>query len=261
MTSTLVAVLVALLFGHTAVAQPTDAAARAALAPSGTLRAAINLGNPVLAQRAPDGSLRGVSVVLARALAERLGVPLDLIPFDSAGQVTDALAAGRWDIAFLARDPVRGQGIAFTDPYVLIEGAFVVRDQSAFRANADVDAPGVTIGVARGSAYDLFLTRALRHATLLRAVTGDDAAAAFLAGTGEVLAGVKSPLVKLVASTPGLRLLPGRFMAIEQTMGTPRDRDPVGLAALQAFMADMKRTGVVARGLNDTGQLDAEVAP
>lgn len=250
-----------LLLTGTAMAQTADPAAIKALAPTGTLRAAINFGNSVLAQRGPAGEPRGVSAALAAELARRLTVPLATIPFDGAGKVTDALASGVWDIAFLARDPVRGQGIAFTAPYVLIEGGYAVRAAAAFQTVEGVDAAGVQVAVAKGSAYDLYLTRALVSATLVRFPTGADAATAFLAGQNDALAGVKQPLEALTRQNPTLRMLPGRFMSIEQTMGTPKNRDPAGIAYLDAFIAEMKSSGFVARALAESGQHDAEVAP
>ena len=233
----------------------------AALAPTGTLRAAINFGNPVLAQRGPDGTARGVSAMLATELARRLGVPLAIVPFDSAGGVTGAVERGAYDVAFLAIDPVRGRGLDFTAPYVLIEGGYAVRRTSPVQVVDAVDSPGTHVAVATGSAYDLFLTRALQHATIVRLATGNDAAAAFLAGQHDVLAGVKSPLATLVRQNPVLRLLPGRFMAIEQAMAVVRGRDPAALATLQAFIAGMKSSGAIARALAETGQHDAQVAP
>ena len=234
---------------------------RQALAPTGTLRAAINFGNPVLAQRGPAGEPRGVSVALATELARRLGLPLAIVPFQQAGQVTDALPQNNYDICFLARDPVRGQGLDFTEPYVLIEGAYAVADSSRLNTVDAVDSEGTAIAVTKGSAYDLFLTRSLKHATLVRYADNAASGAAFLAGAQPVLASVKQPLAALVAANPGHRLVPGRIMSIEQTMGTPKGRDPAALATLQAFIADMKRTGFVQRALLDSGQPDAEVAP
>ena len=255
-----------LLLAGTAVAQvaPEVASEVASLAPTGRLRAAINFGNPVLAQRVdgvPGGVPGGVSVALATELARRLGVPLAIVPFESAGSVTDALPRGVYDVVFLAVDPVRGLGIAFTSPYVLIEGGYAVREGSPWATVEAVDAPGVEVAVAKGSAYDLYLTRALKNATLVRFPTGNEAGAAFVAGENDVLAGVKQPLVALVAANPGLAMVPGRFMSIEQAMGTPKERDGAGLAYLQAFLADMKRSGVVAKALAESGQRDAEVAP
>ena len=240
---------------------PTMTAQAKTLAPTGPLRAAINFGNPVLAQRAPDGTPQGVSVALSTELAKRLGIPLAIIPFDQAGKVTEALPDNLWDICFLAQDPVRGQGIAFTAPYVLIEGVYAVRNAAPFKAIDDIDNDGVTVGVVQGSAYDLYLTRALKRAVLSRYRSNKDAAHALVAGTVPVLAGVKQPLAALVAANPGHRLIPGRFMSIEQTMGTPNTRPPEALAALQAFIAEMKTSGFVAQALAATGQQDAQVAP
>ena len=244
--------------GKSAMSDSTAAAH--ALAPTGTLRAAINFGNPVLAQRGPNGEANGVSGALARALAKRLGVPLAIVPFEQAGKVTDALASGAWDICFLAVDPVRGQGITFTAPYVLIEGGYAVADSAPYRTVEAVDATGVDVAVVKGSAYDLYLTRALKHATLVRYGNNKEAFDAFLAGKQPVLAGVKQPLVALASAHPGHRMVPGRFMSIEQAMGTPKDRE-AAVAYLQAFIAEQKASGFVQKALTESGQGDAEVAP
>ncbi len=257
-------VIGALLLAGTAVAQtPAQAPAEAlrALAPTGTLRAAINFGNPVLAQRGPNGEAGGVSGALAAELAKRLGVTLTVVPFEQAGKVTDALGSGVWDICFLAKDPVRGQGIAFTAPYVLIEGGYAVVKESDFTDIGSVDRPGVTVGVVKGSAYDLYLTRALKNAVLERYAKNQDAFDAFLSGRVAVLAGVKQPVAALVAAHTDLRMIPGRFMSIEQTMGTPKDRDAAGIAYLERFIAEMKASGFVKQALDASGQHDAEVAP
>jgi polar amino acid transport system substrate-binding protein len=265
------AMLLGLLLAATTVAaQPTrepapmskpDPTALHALASTGVLRAAINFGNPVLAQRGADGQPGGVSVALATELAKRLGVTLAIVPFEQAGKVTDALASGVWDICFLAQDPGRGQGIGFTAPYVLIEGGYAVADSAPYQTVEAVDAAGVDVAVVKGSAYDLYLTRALKHATLVRYPNNKEAADAFIAGKQPVLAGVKQPLVALVAANPGHRMIPGRFMSIEQTMGTPKDRAPAGLAVLQGFISEMKASGFVQAALTKSGQGDAEVAP
>src|SRR6266568_5375287 len=142
------------------------------LAPSGKLRAAINFGNPVLAQKDPaTGEPRGVSVDLARELGRRLALPVDLIAYDAAGKVVDAVKTGAWDVAFLAIDPERAAEIDFTAPYVVIEGTYAVPADSPLRTIDDVDRDGVRIAVGAKSAYDLYLTRALRHARLVRAPT------------------------------------------------------------------------------------------
>jgi polar amino acid transport system substrate-binding protein len=233
----------------------------AELAPSGVLRAAINCGNIVLAQRDPaGGEPRGVSAELARALSRRLGVPLDYVAFEAAGKVVEALKAGAWDIAFLAIDPVRAAGIDFTAPYVVIEGVYVVPVDSPLRSVADVDRPGVRIAVAQGSAYDLHLTRAIKHATLVREPSGPESLDRFVKDKLEAAAGVRQPIAAFAQSRSDMRLIPGRFMAIEQAMGAPRGRDP-GVRYLRKFIEEMKASGFVARVLAASGQADASVAP
>ena len=231
------------------------------LTPNGVLRAAINFGNSVLAQKDPaTGEPRGVSGALSRALAERLGVAIEFVTFDAAGKVTDALKRGAWDIAFLAIDPVRAAEIDFTAPYVLIEGAYVVPENSPIRANDDVDREGIRVSTAKGSAYDLFLTRALKKATIVRADASPAALAMCLADGLDVAAGVKQPMVEFGKSRPGLRLLPGRFMAIEQAMAMPKGRDAAA-RYLKEFVEEMKASGFIAKELAASGQGDATVAP
>jgi polar amino acid transport system substrate-binding protein len=231
------------------------------IAPSGHLRAAINFGNSVLAQKDQQtGAPRGVSVDLARELGRRLGVPVDLVTFDAAGKVFDALKADAWDVAFLAVDPVRANEITFTAPYVVIEGTYLVADASPLRAIEDVDRDGVRIGVARGSAYDLYLTRVLKHAQLVRAGTGPEATDVFIRDHLEALAGVKQAIVATAATRPGLRVLRGRFMIIEQAVGIPKTH-VAGAAYVHAFVEEMKASGFVARALAASGQADATVAP
>jgi polar amino acid transport system substrate-binding protein len=231
------------------------------LAPSGTLRAAINFGNSVLAQQHPSGGEpQGVSSALARELAKRLGVPISYVPFDAAGKVTDAGKAGKWDICFLAVDPVRAAGIAFTAPYVVIEGTYIVPKDSKLQTVDEVDRTGTRVAVAQGSAYDLFLTRALAKATLVRKPSGPESLDMFVADKLEVAAGVRQPLAAFVASRNDLRMIPGRFMAIEQAMGTIKGRDKA-VPFLRAFIEEMKASGFVARELQASGQGEAAVAP
>jgi polar amino acid transport system substrate-binding protein len=231
------------------------------LAPTGVLRAAINLGNSVLAQRdAATRELCGVSVDLARELGRRLGVAIELVTFAAAGKVFEALKAGAWDVAFLAVDPARGEEILFTAPYVLIEGTFMVRSESALAAIDDVDRPGVRIAVGAGAAYDLFLTRTLAHAKLVRSPTADAAFEQFMRDGLEAAAGVRQVLVRFAGLRGGLRVMDGAFMTIEQAMGTPRPR-VAGSRYLSAFVEDLKRSGFVAAALQCSGQSDASVAP
>jgi polar amino acid transport system substrate-binding protein len=233
----------------------------AELAPKGRLRAAINFGNSVLAQPDPAGGApRGVSAELARELARRLGVGIDYVTFDAAGKVFEALKAGLWDIAFLAIDPVRAAGIDFTAPYVVIEGTYLVPKDSSLHTIEDVDRDGVRVAVAQGSAYDLYLTRALRHAKLVRQPSGPEAMDMFVRDRLEAAGGVRQPIVAFARAHPDTRVIPGRFMAIEQAMGAPRGRE-ASAPFLRAFIEEMKASGFVARELQISGQGEAAVAP
>jgi polar amino acid transport system substrate-binding protein len=244
-----------LLAGCASVERP-----RADLAPSGQLRAAINLGNPVLASRSAGGELQGVSVDLARELAQRLGVPVALLPFDSAGRTVEAGKAGLWDIAFVALDPARSAEIAQSPPYVVIEGAYLVRESSPLRSNAEVDRPGNRVVVGRNSAYDLFLTRNLKQAQLERVPTSGEVVAAFLQRNFEVAAGVKQQLEMDARKSPGVRLLPGRFMVINQAMASQRGKE-AGARFVRDFIEDAKASGFVARSLERHHIQGAAVAP
>jgi polar amino acid transport system substrate-binding protein len=249
------------VMAQNAPAQNVPANVVSELAPSGTLRVAINFGNTVLAQKDPaSGEPRGVSATLARELAKRLGVPISFVTFDAAGKVFDALKQGAWDIAFLAIDPVRAAEISFTGPYVVIEGAYAVPNASSLRTNEDVDREGVRIAVARGSAYDLFLTRTIKNAKLVREPSGPQAMARFIEDGLEAAAGVKQPIVAFAKDHPEVRVIPGRFMVIEQAMGTPKGRDN-GVRYLRRFVEEMKASGLVADALKASNQLDAAVAP
>lgn len=246
---------------------PGTASVKAAelLAPTGTLRAAINFGNPVLARRdAATREARGVSVDLTHELARRLKLPVALIPYDTAGAVFETSASNAWDIAFLAIDPARATRIRFTAPYVIIEGGYVVWADSPFRAIGDIDRPGVRIAAADKSAYDLYLTRTLAQAAVLRAPTGEAALHRFLHEGLEALAGVKAALRATVEADPLLRLIGGRFMAIEQALGVPKRNDgSKGDAAWRyacEFIEDAKASGFVADALKRSGQRDATMA-
>jgi polar amino acid transport system substrate-binding protein len=237
------------------------AGAAAALAPSGRLRASINLGNPILARRAEGGQAAGVSVDLARTLAEQLGVPMDMLVVDSARLSVDAVTSGRADIGFFAIDPERANTIGFTAPYVLIEGAYLVRQGSPLTDNDEVDRTGHIIMVGRGSAYDLHLSRALKQAKLAHAPTSPAVVDHFLVQNADVAAGVKQQLQADAARIGGLRLLPGRFMVIEQAMGVAAARGAAALDALKVYVEWSKRSGFVAEALS-RHQIDgATVAP
>src|SRR5260221_7049511 len=230
------------------------------LAPTGKLRAAINLGNPVLASRDAGGQPQGVSVDMARELARRLGVAVELIPFDAAGKVVEAGKTGAWDIAFVAIDPLRSEGIAQSTPYVVIEGSYLVRDSSSIKMNDEVDRPGNRVVVGRGSAYDLFLTRSLKQATIVRTSTSGGAVDYFMKENLEVAAGVKQQLELDARRVPGVRLLPGRFMVINQAMASQRGKE-ARARYVREVVQEMKASGFLSRALERYQIQGAAVAP
>ncbi|KQT11068.1 ABC transporter substrate-binding protein [Ramlibacter sp. Leaf400] len=235
-------------------------AASAELASTGKLRAAINFGNPILASRGASGEPQGVSVDLAREAARRLGVPIELVTFNSAGTVVEAVKARQVDLAFVAIDPVRAADMEYTAPYVVIEGSYLVRNDSTLRRNEEVDRAGTRVVVGRGSAYDLFLTRELKSATLVRAPTSPAVTDMFLAQNLNVAAGVKQQLESDARRVGGVRLLPGRFMVIEQAMGVPKGRT-AAQAWLSAYIEEMKASGFVSGALKRHAIEGAAVAP
>ena len=250
---------VMLACGMTATAK---ADALADLAPTGKLRAAINLGNSVLAQKdAATGQPKGITPDLARELGRRLGVPVELITYEAAGKVFDAAKSGAWDIAFVAIEPVRAAEIEFSAPYVIIEGTYMVPKDSPLKVIADVDRPGVRIAVGLKSAYDLYLTRTIKNATIVRASAGGGRAMIelFVNDKLEVAAGVKQPLLAYAKDHPEVRVMDGHFMEIQQAMGTPKGRT-AGAAYLRAFVEDVKASGFVAEALKRSNQT-AAVAP
>jgi polar amino acid transport system substrate-binding protein len=229
------------------------------LAPTGTLRAAINAGNVVLVQKNASG-VSGVTVDLATELARRLGTPAGQTVYDTAGKVTDAVKSGAWDIAFLAIEPARAALIGFAAPYVIIEGTYMVAVDSPLKAVADVDRDGIRIAVARGSAYDLYLTRTLQHAALVRYPSPPEALQGFIADKLDAAAGVRQFLDGFARTNPAMRVMPEHFQEIREAMGTPLGRD-AGLAYLRGFVEEMKASGFVAKSLARAGQADAVVAP
>lgn len=239
-----------------------DEGLRAAFAPTGTLRASINLGNPILAGTDPvSGRPIGVSVDLAHGLARSLSLPIEFVVFDSAGKSVDAVASEHADFGFFAIDPLRGASIEFTAPYVLIEGCYLVREGARFRANDEVDAAGVRVTVGKGSAYDLYLTRELRQASITRASTSPAVVDTFIELGLDVAAGVKQQLEADACRVGGLRLLPGRFMVIRQAMGLPRSRGALAAAFLARYVEGMKASGFVAESLARHHIVGASVAP
>ncbi|MFI1186256.1 transporter substrate-binding domain-containing protein [Streptomyces californicus] len=244
------------------VPRPPSSDLVSTFAPGGVLRASINLGNPILAHRdAAGGEPAGVSVDLAREFGRRLGVPVEPVAFERAALSVEAVRAERADIGFFAVDPARGEGLRFTAPYVLIEGAYLVPEESPVAANDEVDREGVRISVGAGSAYDLFLTREIRRAEVVRRVGAPRALAALRAGEVHVAAGIRQLLEAEAARAGGVRVLPGRFMVIRQAMGVPAGRGAAAQELLGSFVEEMKANGFVADALERHGVEGAIVAP
>lgn len=242
--------------------QGAPAAVVKELAPQGKLRAGINLGNVVLAQKSPSGELGGVSVDLARELGKRLGVPVELVAFDAAGRSFAAMASNAVDIAFFAIEPKRAAEVAFSPPYVVIEGAYMVAKDSPLKTPDDVDRPGIRIAVGLNSAYDLYLTRTIKNATIVRAKVGGGQASIdlFYEQKLEAAAGVRQPLAAHAKTNPNVRVMEQRFMEIQQAMGIPQGR-PAAARYVRDFVEEMKKNGFVAAALKRSNQPDASVAP
>jgi polar amino acid transport system substrate-binding protein len=239
-----------------------DPAIVSTFTPTGKLRASINLGNPILANKDPEtGEPFGVSIDLARAFAQRLGVELELVVFDTAGKSVEAVSEERADFGFFAIDPLRGEKIEFTAPYVLIEGFYLVRDDAPIKSNEEVDQSHNRVAVGKGSAYDLYLTRELKAAQIVRAPSSQAVVSTFLEQNLEVAAGVKQQLEADAKTRPGLRLLDERFMVIRQALGVPKRRGSAAATVLRTFVEEMKASGFVARSLHEHGIVGASVAP
>ncbi len=244
-----------------ALADPTPAAV-AALAPGGVLRAAINLSNFLLVTgRASDGAPTGVSPDMARELARRLGVGVELRKYASPGDLADDAAAGAWDVGNIGAEPARATTIAFTAAYCEIECTYLVPPGSAITSIDDVDRPGVRIASAPRAAYDLWLERNLHHAELVRSTSLAGSFELFVEQGLDALAGLRPGLMINAAQLPGSRLLDGRFSTVQQAMGTPRGRDAAGIAYLGDFVEAMKATGFVAERIVAHSVVGLSVAP
>jgi polar amino acid transport system substrate-binding protein len=232
-----------------------------AFAPTGVLRASLNMGNPVLANRDAQGKPFGISIDLAMQLGKKLGVPVELIVNETAGKSVATLEAGRADIGFFAIDPERGRDIAFTAAYVQIEGYYLVRDNSSIQRNEQVDVATNRVVVGKGSAYDLFLTRHLKHAPLERVASSQVVVSSFLDKGFEVAAGVKQQLEADTKDVTGVRMLAERFMVINQAMGVPKTKGPDAALFLRTFVEEMKAQGVVKDSMTRYNIQGAGVGP
>jgi polar amino acid transport system substrate-binding protein len=242
------------------MAQPSPAL-RSELAPTGTLRVGINLSNFLLTAKDPrTGEFKGVAVDLGKELARRLGVPVEVIGYPSPGALADAAASGAWDVGFLGAEPQRANQIDFTAAYVEIEATYLVPPGSPLKSIADVDRKGVRIAISAKSAYDLYLTRHLKHAQLVRETGADNVFKRFVDDKLEALAGLRPRLVKDQANLPGSRILEGRFTAVQQAIGTPKGR-AAGAKYLREFAEDVKASGLVAKLIEKNDVRGLTVAP
>jgi polar amino acid transport system substrate-binding protein len=232
----------------------------ASVAKSGRLRAAVNIGNAALAQRDEhSGVIMGVSPSLAAELSRRIHCDLDLVVYPSAGSIVDAVGHDEWDIAFLARDPGRTDRLAFTVPYVAIEGTYIVHKDSGFRSAADLDRPGQRVCVTLNAAYDHILTRQLEHAEIVRAATPTETLALFLQGSHDAAAGIRQPLENYAQSYPELRVLEDPFALIEQCIAVPRALSDT-ISDLNRFVTMAITSGFVRDALDRSGQQQVAVA-
>ena len=232
-------------------------------APTGILRVGINLGNPVLAGLdTATQKPKGVTIDIANEIGKRSGIPVELIPFQTAGSTVDAIKAGNIDLIFVAIDPVRGADVSYTPPYIQIEGAYMVKADSSLKTNEEVDRSGVEIVVGKGSAYDLYLTREIKNAALIRAASSQAVVDDFMSGKGNVAAGVKQQLESDAKRYQGLRMIPGRFMAINQAIGIPKVRPDYEKTTtyLSGIITDLKSSGFIAESMKRHNIQGAKVA-
>jgi len=236
-------------------------AVRADLVPSGKLRAGINYGNFILATKdRTTGESRGVAVDLLHELGRRLGVPAEIVAYDSVAVMGDAAPSGVWDIAFLGSDPAREALMSFTAAYLEIEATYLVPAGSPLRTADEVDREGVRVAAPARANYELFLSRNLKRARLISTQGGDAAFDLLAKGEVDALAGLTQGLFGLAAKLPGSRLVEGRFMGVQQSIAVPKGRD-AGLAYLRRVVEDAKASGLVARAIERTGARGVSVAP
>jgi polar amino acid transport system substrate-binding protein len=235
-------------------------AARTELTPTGKLRAGINFQNQLLTTLGPNGEQGGVAVEFARELARRLAVPLEIIPYKSAGALADSVSSGAWEISVLGDEPERAKVIAFATPLTEIEATYLVPAGSTIRSIAEVDRPGVRIVSPAKSAYDLYLSRTIKHAKLVQ-IDGQKAAQEhFVREKLEALAGLKPGLLEIAPTLPGSRILEGNFTVVRHTVGMPRGRDAAA-AYLRDLVEDVKASGLVAQWIAKSGVRGLSVAP
>jgi polar amino acid transport system substrate-binding protein len=240
---------------------PPNAAVVSELAPTGTLRAGINMANFLLVTgKSATGDPDGVAPDMAREIATRLGVPVKYVPFKTPGELADMAGKGVWDIGLIGAEPQRAETIAFSPAYVEIEATYLVPAGSPLKAIADVDRAGVRIAVTGRSAYGLWLDRNIKHATLVRSDTLDSAYEQFARDKLDALAGLRPRLLSDVTKLPGARILEGQFTAVQQAIGTARG-NTAGAAYLRGFVEEAKASGLVARLIAHHKVVGLSVAP
>jgi len=240
---------------------PISPAAKSELAPTGTLRVGINHGNFLLVTSySPGAEPRGPAPDLARELGKRLGVPVAFVPFDTAGKLADGVRTGAWDVAFLGAEPQRAAEIDFTAAYLEIPSTYLVPAGSPIRSVDEVDRAGVRIAATERAAYELYLSRTIKHATLVRAQGLDGAFNLFVAEKLDALSGLKPRLLADVRKLPGARVLDGQFTAVQQAIGVPKGR-AAALSFVQSFVEDVKASGLVAEAISQNGVHGVSVAP
>jgi polar amino acid transport system substrate-binding protein len=237
------------------------AAVRNDLAPTGKLRAGINYGNFILAQKdKASGESRGVAVDLANELARRLGVPVEIVAYDSVAAMGDAAPSGAWDIAFLGSDPAREKIMSFTAAYVELDATYLVPSSSNLKNALEADRAGLRITAPARANYELYLQRNLKQAKLESVANNDAALELVASGKADALAGLTQGLLNMSAKLPGSRVVEGRFMAVQQSIAVPKGKD-AGLAYLRGVVEDAKASGLVARAVARTGAKGVTVAP
>ena len=249
------------LLASCAGAPQVSPAVRSELAPTGKLRVGINFQNTLLTRKdAVTGEAGGIALDLAHELGRRLGVPVEIVPYPTAGHLADAAKTGAWDVAFLAGEPQRADVIAFTAPYAEIETTYLVPAGSPFRTVGDVDRDGVRIAVGAKGGPDLALSRIVKRAQIVRAPSTPASVKMFVADKLDALAGLKPQLVVNAEEIPGSRILEGRFSVVGQAVGTHKGRD-AGAKFLSEFVEDIKASGLVARVVEKNGIRGLAVAP
>jgi len=256
-----IAIIGLVLLSSCATAPQVTPAARADLAPSGKMRVGINYGNALFARKDPNtGEMSGIAVDLAREFGRRLGVPVELVGYPAAGQLTGALKGGAWDVAFMAFEEERAKEISFSAPFAETDSTYLVLAGSRLRTAADADQKGVRISVSAKGGNDLMLTRILKNATLVRASNSAEAIQFFVTEKVDAYAGLKPTLLALADKIPGTRVLDGRYGVIGYSSGAPKGRD-AGAKALAEFIEDAKASGLVARSIEKNGIRGVSVAP